>query len=162
MILIICTKCPFALRVMPAGLTQVEELETLVGTKSEFWPNKYSCAQCGAHAEGALEDQVAQWSWADVRDVTPHEAFAAMHGMGLPEEQKCSVEVLDGLLREKPVRRVHGKDVRGSNYALIESLELWDGTLVYFGSGADGAVVYRVQPPVSYARLAEKALGEAT
>jgi hypothetical protein len=164
MILIICTKCIFALRVMPARLGQVEsvqELETLVGTKSEFWPNKYLCTQCGARAEGALEDQVVQWIHLDIHDVTPHEAFAAMHGMGLPEEQQCSIERLNTLLREVPIRHVHGKDIRGANYSLVETIELWDGTRVHFGSGADGAVVYRITPPISYTLMTEKALSEA-
>ena len=156
MILVICPECPFAMRVMPVRVTNLQsaqELDQLVGTRSSFWPDRYPCPRCGKYAWGSKENltdpQTVQVR--EIQDATPQEAFAALNGLGLPDEQRCALEVVQQLLVEQPVRRVVGKNVRGVERTIIDSLELWDGTKVYFGAGAEGAVIYRITRPHSYA-----------
>jgi hypothetical protein len=87
----------------------------------------------------------------ELRDLTPHEAFAAFNGLGLPEEQHCSLESVQALLTEQPVRRVIGSTVKGQERTIIDALELWDGTKLHFSAGGEGAVIYRVVRSTSYA-----------
>jgi hypothetical protein len=95
----------------------------------------------------------------ELRDLTPHEAFAAFNGFGLPEEQDCALESVQKLLAEQPVRKVVGTSITGMRRTIIDSLELWDGTRVYFGAGAEGACIYRIVRPTMYA---EKVIAEGT
>lgn len=163
MILIVCLPCAYAIRVMPSVITDahsVQELDQLVGTRSEFWPDRYSCPRCDKPARGLHErdaDPRVLHSM-HVQEATPQEAFAAMNGLGFPDEQKCSLEAVQALLLETPVRKVIGKNVSGAERTIIDALELWDGTKVHFGAGAEGAVIYRITKPTSYAA---KVLAEA-
>ena len=165
-LLIICLPCSLALRVMPArvgSMNSQRELRELVGEGSTFWLDKYPCPACEVHTSAVAEIQVDPrvLSELTVLDVTPHEAFAALHGMGLPEEQKCSLERVEELLREQPIRRVIGSTVEGAPpRTTLDALELWDGTKLYFaGTSGTGAVIYRITRPVSYTKkvLAEMA-----
>jgi hypothetical protein len=130
----------------------VQELDQLVGKRSDFWPNKYPCPKCGEMMQGFIEKEVDYrvFHMMKFKDITPQEAFAAFNGLGFPEEQKCSLASVQELLREKPVRRIIGTDVVGQERTIIDALELWDGTKVYFGSAPEGAVIYRITSPVSY------------
>lgn len=156
MILVVCLPCAFAIRVMPVRISDmqsVQELDQLVGQRSEYWPDRYTCPLCDKPARGILERTAdpRALQLMTVRDLTPQEAFAAFNGVGLPDEQKCSLETVQALLTEHPIRKVVGSNIPGSERTLIEQLELWDGSRVYFGSGGDGAVIYRVVRPSSYA-----------
>lgn len=156
MILIVCLPCAYAIRVMPSNVSDarsVQELEQLVGTRSEYWPNKYSCPRCDKPARGLLEQDADPrvLRAMHVQEATPQEAFAAMNGLGFPDEQKCSLEAVQALLLETPVRKVIGKNVTGAERTIVDALELWDGTKVHFGAGAEGAVIYRITRPTSYA-----------
>jgi hypothetical protein len=147
--LIPCLACGVALRVMgDAG-----EIEGLVGPRSDFWPDRFPCPTCGALASAVTEIAAEPRALARMRlvDLTPHEAFAALQGFGLPHERACTRAEVEALLREQPVRRVGGSDVPGASRCCIEHLELWDGTRVHFGASAQGAVVFRVTRPPSYA-----------
>jgi hypothetical protein len=91
-----------------------------------------------------------------IQESTPQEAFAAFNGLGFPDEHHCSLETAQALLKEHPVRRIIGTNVKGAERTIIDALELWDGTKVYFGAGAGGAVIYRITRPVSYTKQLEK------
>jgi hypothetical protein len=161
MILVVCLPCNFAIRVMPenVALTQSQqELDQLVGMRSDFWPDKYPCPRCGKPSRGIREREADAKVLAlmAVQDATPQQAFAAFNGLGFPDEHHCSLETVGALLKEQPVRRVVGTNVRGVERTVIDHLELWDGTRMYFGSGAEGAVIYRITRPVSYTAKSEK------
>lgn len=156
MILVVCLPCAFVIRVMPAQVTEAssaQEVRQLVGQASEFWPDKYPCPHCGLLAKALQEHDAdpAVLQTLTLQDLTAQEAFAAFNGFGLPQEQRCALSSVEALLREQPVRRVLGKNVSGDERTIVDALELWDGTKVYFGAGAEGAVIYRVARPVSYA-----------
>jgi hypothetical protein len=164
MIVVVCMPCARAVRIMPSVVSEsnsVDELNQLVGSRSEFWPNKYPCPWCGKNATGMLEREADSrvLSAMNLQDASPQEAFAAFNGFGFPEEQQCSLEAMQELLREQPVRKVIGTNVSGMERTIIDHLELWDGTKVYFGSAAEGAVIYRTTRPFSYT---EKVLKETT
>lgn len=164
MIVVVCLPCSLVVRVMPLNASSpasTQELEQLVGTRSDFWPNRYPCPRCGANAQGMLERAADPNALAllKLQDLTPQEAFAAFNGCGFPDEQHCSMAAVQALLLEQPIRRVVGTDVRGAERIIVDHFELWDGSRVYFGSGGDGAVVYRITRPVSYTK---KALAEKT
>lgn len=155
MILVLCLPCAFAIRIMPANLTDVptvQELDHLVGRQSTFWPDQYVCPRCDKPARGILEAEADPrvLQVMTLRDLTTQEAFAAFHGLGLPEEQQCSIELIQSLLRMHPIRTAKGKNVTGSNYAILDALELWDGTVLHLGSAPDGAVVFRISRPQSH------------
>lgn len=155
MILVVCLPCAYAIRVMSNDVTSersTQELEQLVGSKSEFWPDKYPCPRCGKAARGLLEQDADPRVLRAMRlqETTPQEAFAAFNGLGFPDEQHCSLETVQKLLREQPVRKVHGADVMGAERTIIDHFELWDGTKVYFGAASEGALIYRITRPVSY------------
>lgn len=157
MIVVVCLPCELAIRVMPANVANhrsAQELDQLVGKASPFWPDQYPCPRCGKNARGFLEKMVDPkvLQALVLQEATPQEAFAAFHGMGFPDEQRCSLETVQELLLGTPVRRVIGKNVTGQERTIIDALELWDGTRVHFGAGAEGAVIYRITKPVSYAQ----------
>lgn len=155
MIVVTCLPCALAIRVMPTHAVQphaIRELRELVGDKSEFWPNKFSCPSCEQSCTGLMEELVDSRTYAHLtlRDLTPAEAFAAFKGAGFPEEQRCSMAVIQELFKEQPVRKIIGSDVGGSQERIIlDVIELWDGTKVHLGASPEGAVVYRVVRPPS-------------
>jgi hypothetical protein len=152
------------MRVMPTNVTSMvsaQEVDQLLGKRSEYWPDKYTCPRCGGAAKGFLEREVDHRALEamELRDLTPHEAFAALNGLGFPDEQKCSLETVQALMVEQPLRRIIGSNVTGSERTIVDCLELWDGSKVYFGAAAEGAIIYRITRPVSYvAKVPEAAL----
>lgn len=162
MILIVCIPCKLAIRVLPSVIDRSDQLETLVGRQSDFWPDKFECPQCQGTMRGMLEAQadVNALKLMRLKDLTPHEAFAAFNGLGFPDEQNCTLEALHELLREQPVRKLHGENVAGSTRSIIECIELWDGSKIYLGASPEGAVVYRTTTPVSAVKRLER--GEVT
>ena len=154
MIIVVCLSCKRGLRIMPvrALVSDMEQLDMLVGRNSEFWPDKFPCPFCDQKATGMLEHEAAAEGLQrlTLQDLTAEEAFAAFNGVGLPEETACGLATVSELLKGTPVRRVVGTNVMGKDRAIIDYLELWDGTRIYFGAGAEGACVYRIRPPFSY------------
>lgn len=140
MILIICLHCRSALRV----LDDAEEVHRLVGEQSEFWPDKYPCATCEHNAKGMLEMYAVPKALEhfDVTTVTAAEAFAALHGLGLPKERDCKLLAVAEYLRGNSVSDVRGVTVNGR--AVVESITLSNGLCLHFGASSHGAVVYRV------------------
>ena len=151
MILIVCTHCKHALRVVG----EPEELYPLLGPSSSFWPDKFACYHCEKQATGFLESELTISTAIEVKEVDGQEAFAAIHGLGLKEERDVDRLIVDALLREHPVRRVGGADIPGGMRVRIDYLELWDGTRLHFGSSNDGAVIYRITRPTSYVNKTE-------
>lgn len=154
MILIACATCGFTMRVEGDVKNDDRELDFLVGRSSSFWPDKYACAQCGAQALGLEVSQVTDRAGARLRivDVTPHEAFAALQGLGLPEERSCHLEDVIKLLKEHGVKNAVGKDILGTSRCVIDYLELGDGSKMYLGPSTEGATVFRITKSVSYVK----------
>ncbi len=155
MILVLCLPCALAIRVMPTRVgdtTSSDELETLVGRKSPYWPDKYPCPSCEKDARGIRETEADPRALAllKMRDLTPEEAFAAFNGLGFPDEQSCTFDEVQTLLKEQPVRRVVGRTIPLTERVVLDCLELWDGTKLHLGAGAEGAVVYRIARPHAY------------
>jgi hypothetical protein len=167
MIVVVCIPCAFAIRVMPANVAQhhsIRELRELVGDKSEFWPDKFPCPRCEKHCTGMSEELVDArvYSALTLRDLTPVEAFSAFKGCGLPEEQLCSIDNVREVLSEYPIRKVTGSNVQGQEVAIIDAIELWNGTVLHFAAGPAGAVVYRIVRPVGLAaKVADAPSGES-
>lgn len=153
MILIACLNCGFGIRVMPSCVTDprsIQEVHQLVGEHSTFWPDQFKCPRCGNPARGMLEQKADPKAVAllELRDLTPHEAFQAFNNLGLPEEQDASLAEVQRLLLKYPVCKVVGSDVAGMKRTILDSLELLDGTRVYFGAGSEGACIYRIVKPI--------------
>lgn len=162
MIVVTCLPCAFVIRVMPAQITETsstQELRQLVGDLSSFWPDQYPCPRCGKMVRGIWESEAdpRALQLMALQEATPQEAFAAFSGLGFPDEQHCSLATVLALLLEHPVRRLVGSDIAGAERAVVDSIELWDGTRLHFGASSYGAVVYRITRPISYTRKAEEA-----
>lgn len=146
MICVFCTACGHGLRISPGD---DGELESLFG---EWHPNKYPCFNCGEAAqvvEAIDSTSVLQFV---LHDVTAGEAFAAMNGLGLPQEQECSPAAVEKLFSERTVKRAKTRVIRNSHRCVIDFLEFDDGSRLYLGSSSVGAVVYRISSPHSYAQ----------
>ena len=167
MIVVVCIPCAFAIRVMPVNAAQqhsTRELRELVGDLSEFWPDKFPCPRCEKPCTGMSEEFVDArvYPALTLRDLTPVEAFSAFKGCGLPEEQLCSINKVREVFSEHPVRKVTGSNVQGQEVAIIDAIELWDGTVLHFAAGPAGAVVYRVVRPADLAsKVADATSGES-
>ncbi len=147
MILIACSHCSYALRVTGP----LEELDTLVGQRSDYWPDKYPCFHCDQIAAGFLLPEVSAVAMATlvISDVTPQEAFAALHGLGTPTEQTCCPEVLEQLFGNLGITLV-GNQLSGTSRFRLDALALPGGTKVHFGASPQGAVIYRIVNRHSY------------
>ncbi len=145
MLSIVCNECLLCLQV-------VDDRDDLVGAGSDFWPNKYPCPGCTrVLAARAEESLTASERTFRVVFLSAEELFAALNGLGLPDEQDCTKEIVEGLLREHPIRRVAGTTIRDTQRFCLEHLELWDGTRLFFGASPEGAIVYRVVRRPNYA-----------
>jgi hypothetical protein len=80
----------------------------------------------------------------DVHQLTPQEAFSALHGVGLPAERDCGEEVVRTLLLSQRVVKAEVRQVRNSNRAIVHSLTFEDGRRLYLGSSPEGAIAYRI------------------
>jgi len=147
MISIVCTDCKKALNVVG----EMSEVDQLVGQRSEYWPNKYTCFSCGGVATGFLTPQIsaAALGELDIYDVTVQEAFAALNGLGIPEERVCCADVIVPMLTALGLK-VKGKEYRGMTRYFLDELELPDGTKFHFGASPQGAAIYRITKPHSY------------
>lgn len=149
MMLIVCTHCRLALRV----IGDQGEIESLIGRMSELAQLGYPCAGCGRQTEAIRETEAdpEALSRMKVVDATPHEAFAAVYGLGLPSERACEPAVIDELLRTHRIVGVKLRPVPGSRRCCIDELTLEDGTRMFLGASSQGALVYRIVNRSSYA-----------
>lgn len=146
--IIVCTKCRVGIRVVPESL---EEMELLVGERSDYWPNKYPCYKCGKSAVGVHEPELSADAARalEIVNLSVQETYAALNGLGIPVEQTCCYEVLAPLFEEKGIK-IHGRQPQGQLRFLIDRLEFSDGTNVYFAPSSQGAAIYRVVKPHNY------------
>ena len=148
MIIIACATCASAIRVVG----EIDEVQFLLGKKSDWYPDRYPCwKDCDGLAQYMQAIEATALSVLDLVDLTPHEAFIAFHGMGLPAERECSPSAIQKAFEESPVKKVHARQIKGSHRSCVDLIELEDGTRVFLGSSAHGAVVYRISSPHSYA-----------
>jgi hypothetical protein len=97
MIIIACTDCATAVRVTG----EHEELSHLLGEmNSEWYPDKYPCpaSLCEGKAEFMEGIEPAAMRALTLYDLTPHEAFGAFHGLGLPGERDCGPTAVEKAL----------------------------------------------------------------
>lgn len=152
--LVPCMSCYAAVRVIDDPATT----RMLVGPESEFWPNKYDCLSCGEKCEAISESDAEPAAIArmKLKDLSAQEYYAALLGLGTPDEMNCDASTVNELMK-KPVKKVHGRQLPNTQRFLLEAIELEDGTKLHFGAGAAGAVIYRITRPISYT---EKALSD--
>lgn len=147
MITIVCKECKTALRI--SG--EVDEMVHLFGEKSEWYPDKFPCVTDGCTSKMEIMDSIAGDAFRalDVHDVTPTEAFSALNGLGVPEEQDCGPTAVK-VAFQKPIKNVATRLVKGTNRSVIDSVEFEDGSKLFLGSSAFGAIVYRISKKRSF------------
>jgi len=147
MILIVCLPCACALRVSGDPV----EIRSLVGVGSDV---ACLCYNCQNKAERLLESQIDPLLLVQLQitDVSPQEAFAAIHGLGLPTERSCTKEDITELFAQQPVKRVQARNIEGTPRCIVDYIELADGTRLYLDASALGATVYRITRPISYVK----------
>lgn len=145
MIIIVCTQCGVGVR------THGEDTDVLVGQSCEWYPNKYPCpVQCGGQASCAEVESLSLPAL-DIHDLTPQEAFAAFEGLGFPEEHDCGKAAVERLFVEQRVKSVKVVQLRHQNRSRLDHIEFENGTKLYLAAATEGAVVYRISNPHSYA-----------
>jgi len=149
---IVCMKCKHGLRISPGDTSgALSEVEALLGPNTEYYPDKYPCWHCEEKgAEFVPLADVSALRLVDIREVTPHEAYAAIHGLGVPEEQDCSAAAVERLFLERKVVKVRTEQIRNSHRCILKEIELEGGMKVHLGSSTYGATVYRVSQPTHY------------
>lgn len=143
MICIICTECNTAVRVSGDH----EEVNHLFGELNTDWyPNNYPCPNTDCTEKAKLLDSVdsAALKMLDVYDLTVHEAYAALHGLGLPEERDCGPSAVREQLLNNKVVEVDARLIKGSNRSVVYKLIMENGTVLFLGSSPYGATVYRI------------------
>jgi len=148
---IICMACKHGLCVSPGDISgRFSEAESLLGHGSEFYPDKYPCWHCEEKAEFVPVADVAALRLVSIQDVSPLEAMAAIHGLGLPAEQDCSAAAVERIFESQRVSRVFATSIRNSHRSILKIIEFEDGSKLHLGSSAFGATVYRISKPHSY------------
>jgi hypothetical protein len=130
-----CLVCHLALRVVGDEDTEERLLEPP--------PGGFNCPECESSVSAVADpDALAVMR---VVDLTPEQAYAALHGLGLPEEQDCRAERVALLFRERPVRRIVARDLPGTRRSALDRIEFWDRTTLHLGSAPEGAVVFKIR-----------------
>jgi hypothetical protein len=145
-IYIVCTNCRTALSIQG----DTTELVSLFGEGSEHYPDMFPCPVCANKAFCVeLVDAVALKTM-QVYHLSAQEAFAAINGLGLPEEQECVPSAVQRALADSHVTKTDAKLIAGTNRSVISYLELENGTKIYLGTSPQGVTVYRIAPKRSY------------
>ncbi len=150
MITLVCLRCRLALRLSGDH----DEMDYLIGMKSDWYPDRYPCPRSSCHGTMTLTDTIASvdLEQLEIYDLNPQEAFQAMHGMGLPVERSCDIDTVRSVLSGHSITSMDLQGLPGTNRTVIHSLTLADGTRVYLASSPLGAVVYRIAPPHSHVK----------
>ena len=126
--------------------------EEIMGLFRDWMPDNFPCcnANCNNKKAELVEsiDPGVMNMWT-IFQVTAHEAFSAMQGLGLPEERDCGPTAVKAAF-EKPVKDLAVRLVKGTNRSVIDHIEFDDGTRLYLGASAYGAIVYRIAPKRSF------------
>lgn len=148
MLVAACQRCSLVFRV----LGDFQELETLVGRQSSFWPDKYICGRCQGPTPVMSEQQAArlQMLGQETVELDPGEYFRALQGLGLPDEIECGRTAVEQLLRGQKVKRIAGHEVNKRKRFCLEWIEFEDGSRAYFGASSHGAIVYKITKPPNY------------
>ena len=140
-----CSTCTFAMNVM-GDSADLRRLVSAASTKEA------SCPQCDSTGTLAAVDT---WINGDAHELEATEAYSAIHGLGLPEERKCTINEVLAVLRSGPVKNIAAvpinNDLRGSR-VVVQYLEMENGTRLYFGAGPGGAVIYRIRRKDAFTR----------
>lgn len=139
MITIVCSACGTAIRT--SG--EYDEVDVLLGEKSEWYPDKYPCPCCPAKAAMVDAIEPAALKSLDLYEMTAQEAYGAFNGLGLPTERECGPLAVAEAFKS-PVKKINCELIKGTNRSVMRSIELEDGTRVYFGSSSYGATIYRI------------------
>ena len=147
MITIVCMKCGTGIRTMG----EPGELHSLF-TGTPWHPNNYPCpsAVCTGQAQLVEAIDALSLSTLNIRDLELQEAYAAFNGLGFPEERDCGKTAVE-LAFKQSVKKVRVRQLRGQNRSVIDCIIFDDGTRMYVASATEGAVVYRIAKPHSYA-----------
>lgn len=143
MIIIACRECGMAVRV--SG--EHDEVQSLLGEQNtEWYPDLYPCPRAGCTSKAELMESVepSALQTLSLHDLSPQEAYAAFHGLGLPEERDCGPTAVKTALLGSRIKNVDVRLIKGSNRSVLYKIELEDGTSLYLGSSSFGATVYRV------------------
>jgi hypothetical protein len=154
LITLACLDCRLALRTVGDH----GEIDGLL-IHTEWYPDRYPCPRSGCSGLMTLTDAIAssELDRLEMHDLSPQEVFQALQGMGLPSEKDCSVAHVQEALLQKRVLSLDIRSVSGTARSVVYSILLEDGVRVYFGSGPQGATVYRIAPKRS---LTQEVLGE--
>lgn len=128
---------------------EFDEVEHLLGPKSEWYPDKYPHPDPEVKELGSFQNAIDARAMPelDLHDVTPQEAFAALSGLGLPNERDCGTTAVERVFESQGVKKVHMRQVNRANRTIIDSIEFDDGTRMFLASSPVGAVVYRISKP---------------
>lgn len=149
MITIVCFACKHAISV----IGDVAEVDNLVGQRSDLWPDKYRCWACEGKMEAVLTPEVstAAYGQLSIYELGPQETYAALMGLGMPDERAVDPVTIAQLFEQAGLK-VRGKSYRGVPRFFVDSIEFPDGTKLHLAASPQGAAVYRITRPHSYAR----------
>lgn len=150
MIYLVCLTCESALRV----IGELDELDYLIGPSCEWYPERYPCWTDACKGKAGFHQRIDSDALRklEVRDLNPQEAFLAINQMGMPDERDCSAAAVEALFKAFSVKHVAVKQIRGSHRCVIDHIEMNNGAKVYLAPGPEGAIVYRISKPHSYAQ----------
>lgn len=142
---ILCDSCPFGIRVDGDEL----DVEGLVGDSSPHAQGLCPDCAVGSLKRGKFADNAAL-SGRAIRTLSPMEAHLLLEGMGYPEERDCVVEIFTQELTSKRIRKIDAYTAPGTTRTVLNTLELEDGTTIFFSGSAVGALAYRIRKPNPY------------
>jgi hypothetical protein len=142
MITLVCPECFLGLRTVG----EHDQVDLLVGTRSDWYPDRYPCPQVDCKGKMTLTDAIESMALTQLRlyDLTPHEVFAAIQGLGLPEERDCGREAVLKALVGHTIVAADVVQVRGLNRSILHSITLESGQRVYLAASPVGSSVYRI------------------
>lgn len=136
---LVCDACRLTFYITDAGTSDLFH-----GTLQEYAP--FHCNVCSGEltpfkGEDLPAETVTAYQWIPL---TSEEFFGAQKGMGLPNERGCTKEVVEKLLLSSPVVRVICRSIPNTTRSVVEALVLENDYVIFMGSSAHGATVYRI------------------
>lgn len=154
MILIVCNdgNCGTVTRVMG----EQDQLLSLLGPGSEYWPDKFKCPRCEGLSTAEFEANLdpAGVNARNFIELEVQEMFLVQMGMGTPEQRDCRPHIIAEMFKSKKVHKIHARVVPGTWRTILEIIEFDDGSKMYFGASTHGASVYRITAPLKHTEQA--------
>ncbi len=124
---------------------QPDRIGRLVGDGSPWYPDSYPCPLRGHHEDGVVAEaaDASALGKVELRELTAEEAYVALSGLGFPEERDCRQCAVREQF-ELPVARVVTEPLPGTDRTLIRSIVFDDGSELFLGAAAEGAIAYRL------------------